>query len=714
MKYTALIVTFFIVISTHAQKTREELNEFFWGKNDIYKKSNVVPEKYKNESAVILYKLEDYDYHKFGMMIKYTQAFRLRVKLQDQAAITDFSEYEYYDRSYDYNLSEIAILGVKIIKPDKTEIIIDVDKEAVQVDKGKKIAIPSLGIGDIIDIYKYTVTYFGSQIDYGFDPEENTIGSNYPILNYKLTFQTENDFFVNFNTYNGAPKLIEVESGKSNERKYELVATDIAKNDFPKWFFPLVEMPCYKFQVYFARNGKYEKWANAFLPENEKIVKSVVSKEDVYDFYTKKFVPSNSLYDEVKTFLKENSFPNDEEKVKAIYYFARHQYYTRYIEAEVMSSEKILSYPFQYYKGDAIFFSTEVSFINFFMSVLQKNDINYDIIVGTGKANGPIEDILIQNNASVLLKVYTEKPLYFGYFDPFSSADLIDSSLENTKAYALKVSNNKKVSDIETITLPKTGYLDNVSKSVSTIKISSDFDKITTTRTNFLIGHNKEFEQNKISFMDFVNEDYEKYNSVRFMTLVKGKSKETSQKKYDALINKIKDKRKEEYKKELEDDFKVKVENANYTLLNNGRFGKNDTLKYREDFTIVGSLLKKAGPNYTFDIGKFMGSQVEISESEYKRENNIYMNFPRTFKTKIIFEIPEGYSVSGLDKLNVNVKNETGFFATTAVIVGNQLVIETNKEYYNYFEPNANWQKMIAFLDAAYQFTQEKILIKKK
>jgi len=714
MKIAAFIFTFFLILSLHAQKKREELNEFFWGKNDIYKNSNTVPEKYKNESAVILYKLEDYDYHKFGTFIKYTQAFRLRVKLQDQAAIKDFSEYEYYDKNYGYNLMETSVLGIKIIKPDKTEIIVDVFKESVKIDKGKKIAIPSLAIGDVLDIYKYNVTSFGSEIDYGFEPEEHTLGSNYPILNYKLTFQTENDFFVNFNTYNGAPKLKEIESGKSNERKYELVATDIAKNDFPKWFFPLVEMPCYKFQVYFARNGKFEKWADAFLPENEKIVKSVVSKEDIYDFYTKKFVPSNSLYDDVKDFLKENHFSNEEEKIKAIYYFTRHVYFTRYIEAEIMGNENIISYPFQYYKNDAIFFSNEISFINFFTSILKIMNINYDIIIGTNKVNGPIKDILIQNNVSVLLKVYTEKPLYFGYFDPFSSPDLIDSSLENTEAYAIKVNNNKKVNDIEMITLPKTSYLDNVSKSVSTIKISPEFDKITTHRTNCLIGHNKEFEQEKIGFIDLIDEDYKRYNTTRFMELVKGKNKETYQKKYDALINKIKDKRKEDYKKELEDDIKVKIENESYKLLNSGRFGKNDTLKYQENFTIVGSLLKKAGPNYTFDIGKFIGSQVEINESEYKRENNIYLNFPRTFKTKIIFEIPEGYTVSGLEKLNVNVKNETGLFVATAVIEQNQLVINTNKEYYNYFEPNTNWQKMIDFLNAAYQFTQEKILLKKK
>lgn len=89
------------------------------------------------------------------------------------------------------------------------------------------------------------------------------------------------------------------------------------------------------------------------------------------------------------------------------------------------------------------------------------------------------------------------------------------------------------------------------------------------------------------------------------------------------------------------------------------------------------------------------------------------MGFPRAFENEIVFTIPEGFSVSGLDKLNKKVENETGGFTSTAEVQGNQLVIKTLKYYKNYYEPNTNWNKMIQFLDAAYQFTQEKVLLKK-
>ena len=106
-------------------------------------------------------------------------------------------------------------------------------------------------------------------------------------------------------------------------------------------------------------------------------------------------------------------------------------------------------------------------------------------------------------------------------------------------------------------------------------------------------------------------------------------------------------------------------------------------------------------------------SQVELDKKDKERKNNIYMPFPRTIENEIILEIPAGYTVSGLDKLNKNVTNETGGFTSNASISGNKLIIKTSKAYNNYYEPNANWQKMVQFLDAAYQFSQEKILLKK-
>ncbi|WP_339890032.1 hypothetical protein [uncultured Flavobacterium sp.] len=683
---------------------KNKVKEFFWGANDTYKKVTTIPEKYKNESAVEIIKFEDYDYHKFGKSVTFTSSYRKRIKLLDQAAVTEFSEFSF---------EKDGAVGIKIIKPSGKEVEIDIEKEAKIVDNYKKIAVSGLEIGDIIDFYSQYVSNSYSIEAFGFEPVESTLGSTYPIMNYKLIFQTENDFFVNFNTYNGAPQLKEIPTKKGNERRYELEAQDIPKNDFPRWFLPLVELPCYKFQVFFARSGKFEERAEAFLPEKESIVKSVVSKEDIFNFYNTKFSPSGDI-DVINDFLKGKTFDSQEDKVKAVYYFTRHQFYTRYVEAFVIDEAKIM-YPFDLYGYNPTFFTKEQPFINYFMQFLKKNRIDYDIIVSTGRENGPIKDILIQSNTKILLKIYTENPIYFGLFTPYSSPEMFAYEIENTNAYALKVSKNRKVDDIESIKLPESTYKDNISKVTTNITLASDFNTINVAKTSSLYGHNKEFEQeSKILFYDYVNEDYEKYGTKPLLDMVSNKKKKEQYKKeYEALIKKIKDNKNEKFKTEAEQEYGVKLDKHELVIKNTGRFGKNDPLTYDEKFVITNSLIKKAGPNYILEIGKFISSQVDIEDKESKRTNNIYSIFPRSYEYTINLDIPEGYTVAGLEKINVSVENVTGSFKTVAEIKNNKLSIVTSKCYYHSYEPNANWSKMIEFLDASYQFSQEKILLKK-
>ncbi|NHN24698.1 DUF3857 domain-containing protein [Flavobacterium jejuense] len=717
MKYNYLFLLLFCFSITNAQK-KEEIKNLFWNTNDEFGTIVAVPEKYKNESAVIIYKNENYDFHKFGKSVTYTSSVRKRIKLQDQAAVTEFSEFSFKDRFYSnkgFSFKKGTItLGIKIIKPDGKEIEIDVNKESVEEDESKKVAISNLEVGDIIDFYYHSVEPFKSSLEFGFEPVETTLGESYPILDLKITFETENDFFVNFNSYNGAPELKKIETKKSNERKYVLSASDVAKNDFPRWFLPLVELPCYKFQVFFARSGKFEQRADAFLSDKESDIKKTVSKEDILDYYNTKFYPSGNLND-VNDFLKGKSFSSDEEKIKEIYYFTRHQFYTRYIEAYILGETKIMSYPYALYDSYPIFFNSEEQFIRYFMAYLKKNDINYDIIVATGRENGPIKDILIQQNARVLLKINTAEPIYFGIFTPYSLPNQFDTSLENTNAYALKVSKNKKVTDIEEVKLPTSTNDDNVSKVALNVAFDVTLNTLKINKETSLFGNNKSFEQSdKMNFYDYITEDYEKYGTTPLLDLVRNKKmKEKYRKEYDALLQKMKDKQKESLKKAAEREYNVKVDDFSFEIVNTGRYGETEPFQYKENFTIKDDFIKKAGPNFIIEIGKLIDSQVEIEEKEYKRENNIYTSFPRAFNYKIEFSIPEGYSVTGLEKLNKTVENETGSFISKASIIDSKLHLEATKKYSHSYEPVANWQKMIAFLDAAYQLTQEKILLKK-
>jgi Domain of Unknown Function with PDB structure (DUF3857) len=718
-KTLSLLLVFSAGISSAQDKNKAEIKEFFWGKNDPYKNANTIPDKWKNESAVVIYKNENYDFHKFGQSVTYTSSTRKRIKLLDQAAVTEFSEFSFKDRFMSSKgqgwgwRSGTNVIGIKVVKPDGTEREINIDDEAVTMDEAKKIAISSLEVGDIIDFYYHSTEPFKSKVQYGFDPVEETLGDDYPIMDLKLTLGTENDFFVNFNTYNGAPELKEIPTDDGDERRYELVASDLPKNDFPRWFFPLAELPCYKFQVYFARSGKYEEWADAYLPKKENIIKKTVSKEEILEYYETKFRPFGDL-GEIERFLKKKTFKNNAEKVREVYYYTRHAYYTRYIEAFVANDTKIFS-PFELYGNYPVFFTTEREFINHFMAFLKDNKLDYDIIVATPRVNGPIKDLLIENNASIMLRVNTEEPVYIQFFTPYTNADQVNYTIEGTDAYVLKISKGKKVTDIGTVTLPLSGYKDNFTKEVVQATLSPEFSSINIKRESSLFGHNKDYEQDdKMYFFDYVYEDHTKYGTPPLMDLVRNKKKkEQYTREFDALKDKLKEKQKKEFEESAESEFGFGIDDHSLQIISTGRFGKADPFTFNEDFTVKDNLIKKAGANYVLEIGKLIGEQTDIEEKELKRTNNIYTAFPRSFEEEITLTIPDGYTVTGLDKLNKKVENATGGFVSSAQIEGNTLKVKAYKYYTNYYEPNSNWKNMVAFLDAAYQFTQEKVLLKK-
>ena len=128
-----------LIATTINAQDNLKIRDFFWGKQDTHSKTVAIPDKWKNESAVIIYKFDFYDYHKFGKNVNYTSAKRIRVKLLDEAAVKEFSEFTFTERflsSKGYAMKRgTNSIGIKVIKPDGIENILDVSKESVVADK---------------------------------------------------------------------------------------------------------------------------------------------------------------------------------------------------------------------------------------------------------------------------------------------------------------------------------------------------------------------------------------------------------------------------------------------------------------------------------------------------------------------------------------------------------------------------------------------------
>jgi hypothetical protein len=133
---------------------------------------------------------------------------------------------------------------------------------------------------------------------------------------------------------------------------------------------------------------------------------------------------------------------------------------------------------------------------------------------------------------------------------------------------------------------------------------------------------------------------------------------------------------------------------------------------YSSNFNLAG-LVKKAGNNIIVEIGKIQGQPLAIKEEQRKRDLDVFMPFARSIEYNITFDIPAGYTAEGIAALNKNVENETGFFKAEATATEKTITIKVKKSYLHNFEPAKNWEKLVAFLDAANDWVGAKFLLKK-
>lgn len=720
-----LLLSLLLIYSISAisqTKEEKEAKNFFWGEHDLYKNVNEIPAKWNNESAVIIYKNVNYDFHKFGKKVTYKSSIRKRVKLLDKAALDNFSEFSFNKqfwskKGYKAKRKGDVIIGLKIIKPSGKEIEVDTKENAVEVDGETKVAIANLEVGDILDYYILTLEPFKAYSAFGFDPVETTLAEDYPIMDFKLFFETENDFFINFNSYNGAPELKSMPTEKKSFRRYSLEASNIEKYSTNRWFYPLVDLPSYKFQVYFARSGKFENRARAFLPKKESDIKKEVSMEEVKEHYGafRGSLPGSATKGINKHF-KHKIFKTDTEKVTAAYYYMRHHYFNQFIEDSYAFESEIVKFPITIDRKNSIIQSRS-RFFHRFKYFLKEHDIKYETVLVKKRYDGTMDDLLIAENLHRILKVNTETPLYIDFYTFHKGINTLSPLVEGTKAY-LFTRKKSKIDKIINTTIPTSQYTDNESKKNISVSFDNTLSTVSLSIENYYKGHSKTIQQNdRLVFEDYIYDDHKKFGTKPMTALVKTSKKNTSRitKKFKALKEKLKENQKEQFIKLVQIEFDIKdIEDYIYNIDDTGRYGFDTYFTFNESFKIKDKFIKKAGPNYIVEIGKLIGGQVDLTEKERKRIENIHMSYPRVFNYVIKFNIPEGYTVSGLDKLKKSVDNKTGAFISDAKIEGNILIITTSKQYKNNYEPNSNWPLVVNFLDAANQFTNEKILLKKK
>jgi hypothetical protein len=287
--------------------------------------------------------------------------------------------------------------------------------------------------------------------------------------------------------------------------------------------------------------------------------------------------------------------------------------------------------------------------------------------------------------------------------------DLYDDYLGN-EAYIITLGNSPTAT---AIVLPSTKVDDNINATVIEASLDDKIENVNVVSTDELKGiFKQEHEGQILAYTNAYDQDHLSYYGESDYDNLPEKQQDEIQRLVFARKQEYKKRKPIYMKQRLQNDFDNVVSYDNFNLITDGRTFNKQELKYNETF-VVGDLTRKAGKNFLISVPGLMGGQAQVKPEDRQRKYDIDVRYPRTLVWDINFTVPAGYTAKGLLDLNQSVDNEIGSFITKAVIEGNVLKLNIKKVYKQARINKDNFNKMLEFIDAAYNFSQRRILLKK-
>jgi hypothetical protein len=720
--------------SNKQKEAEEALRQEIWSWDDPAFKATEIPEKWKNESAVILAKANKYEYKETKKGSVYIPIFfstsnefyekvaiRRRIKLLDKAAVNTYSEFSFLneDNKRYWKSESTVALGIRVIKPNGTVKDVALEEAVVQEIKTKyakaeikKVAVPDLEVGDIIDYFSAVVNPINGGISYLFDPIFYLLQEEYAIAYQNLEIGIMKNCGVMLSSVNGAPQLKETPTEEGTI--YSLIEKDTEKMQTSRWVYPLRVLPLIKFRADYSED-------NDSNPDFKKVEK-LSEKSTRVIAYNKLHTPTQRYMTKggyQKRFMEKGYYDSVFYKYRNPTYYLGGLYYGNSLEYALINMHKPRVYLSKFsipsmkdYFADV---NPIVARLNFDINEYRL-DIDYDILLFAPRQVSSLDKALFGDEFEYAFRINQPEESYIFATNNNANFKEIPTHYEGVEAYIVKGSLKfDEVKLLGKIKIPVSSHQDNATTQNIDLKIEDE--KVVMTRQTTAKGANRHgYNPSVLTWYDFVYEERERKKVQPLEETVKKKEKEEVLAKIVAEKEKENKEREDALKKSFEGeypDFKL-LSLDNFKLEQMGMHHTQPELIFSETYTLEG-LVKKVGNNYTIDAGKLIGAQVDLDEKEIKeRKYDVYFDYARSFNENITINVPDGYEVQGLDKFSYNVENETGGFVSTAKLEGNKVIITTSKYYKNNFEPAANWSKIVDFVEAAFQFTQQKLLLKKK
>ena len=700
-------------------------------------KNYVIPDAWKNRSAVIIAERVELEY---GVPKPQRVAGKQRrmVLLQDQGAVERFGSFYFEDTKQNRT-------GIRIIKPNGEVKIIDltqavpVDEETVERTatflgtyqrssyEQKKIAIPGLEVGDVIDVvlaYEENVTtYF---FPYCFSMMEIPFEAEYPILNKAVQFTLKRGNTINAISTLGAPELKElasVEQGKGVGRQQVYAASaSMIEEDTTNTSFTYGNRVESRIKVGVCETKNAE--GDEFVGEMGKVKKKVTPDE----IQTKM---RNSM--NYRTYNRSTSVGRT--SVMAFYadntgsYFAKKGYSAMLANLKRQNVDPLEALDILYYQirhdfyfGKYNYYLNRLSDELFASIVLEsvrisKLPVECKFIVAPGVNITAAENLLNRRELYWFLKAKAGGKTRVYY--PISRHGIVSEpiwQLDGVKAQVIEMDKVGKDHRPSFFTPVPSKAEDNYARVSSDIKIVEGSDlEFNSTYTYAgmsrasLSGYILRFEEIEEEDLKYLN----KKLPLKMQPKVTASAKRAKkQEEAGVAFNQQENlrKKKEDLEKRLKRTYEVK-EYKGYKIIQTGRYSEARELVFTQNF-VAGDLLVKAGNNLILNVGMLAGEFSKVDTSK-QRVHDIYYDYPATYEWEYKLEVPEGYEADGLDGVATLVSNKAGIFEAKASMEGRTLKVNIRRVYLQSKMPVSDWNEMVAFYNAGSQFNQKKVVFRK-
>jgi hypothetical protein len=724
------------------RKESEKIRNEVWAWDKPEFNNTAVPDKYSNTSQVVIAHHTELVADSRSKLIFYglgfnsekaqtlTEIVRERVKVNDKSAVEEFSELSFtrFEAKSGFlrNNRSTTYVGVRIVKPDKSVKEVNADDMVLTLDsdneKKAKLAIPDLLPGDIIDYFIATEQKMSD--DYAPKQYNILLFDEAPVLHYSFHGQLGKKYAIDYRSYNGAPDLT-VTKNKDKEVIIDVEEKDMPPYESSLWISPQRQLPLIRMNISLGYRGfMSDKYLGAAKPgEVNKDIDTDEIVKDLAKDYSQDFLYrySKSEYDDIaddahkkgqSVGLNIKDMPEDE-KAAYLYYYAR---FVRLLALEPGNVKRSINIGDYTFNGFPILINC----------ILKGGDIDAGIVVASPRLGFRMNEVLDAGDlVSAAYLKNSKKIIHIGsiYDHPFMIPQSM-SGEKDTRTMELKkkilmltpASTTRLASVGGGFALPSTNAAQNTHLEELKINLNPGETKLSVQRTATLTGYYKHSWQRKlILYEDYYEQERKLVGEKETMLEALAGNQKTSW-----MVENVKRALADARKKQMEECideakswFEQEVtELKDFRIESMGVRHTDPDFVFSESFLLDG-LVKKAGSNIIFEIGKIQGQPLAIKDNQRKREQDVYMPYARSIGYDLRIQIPEGYSVEGVDALKKSVENETGYFKTEARVDGQVIIVTVKKGYFHNFEPASNWDKMLAFMDASNEWENAKLLFKK-